>query len=244
MLFTLCFYVSFVVLVFVTSLVIWELGNRQVRIEKEKQKLADRARLGANVADIAHDIRNLTTSQILLIQVLQQFVSNKEDLVLVDDALQQSKCAQSYLSLLLGTPDVAEDISLLAMTKKVARLYGSGLQALIKIEPSTIVYCSPLGLERLLGNLVSNAAKHGTGSYIRFIETPGSLWVENRVDAPLPISAWTGDCEAKTVWEGLGLRIVKGLAQKLNIGLSFEHVEHEDGLWLRFIVEFGQCLVS
>lgn len=97
-----------------------------------------------------------------------------------------------------------------------------------------LVPVPPEALALILSNLLSNARDHGTGD-IRVRLHPGPvLTISNRAAPGAVFHARAFEKSAQSAGSGLGLGIVQKIARKEGIGLSFDIVDTNAAVTLRF----------
>ncbi|MEC4016863.1 two-component system sensor histidine kinase CseC [Streptomyces sp. H27-D2] len=207
----------------------------QLRLEAERRV----------TADIAHELRTPVTGLLTAAELLPpgrptELVRDRAQALrtLVEDVLEVAR--------LDGYAERAElqEVALGEFVSRRVKLLDS--HASIQVLRGAYVHTDPRRLERILGNLLANAARHGSA--------PVEVTVENRVirvrdhgpgfpEALLregPSRFRTGSSDRAGRGHGLGLTIAAGQARVLGARLTFRNVapEQDDGtgaiavLWL------------
>ncbi|MFG2293589.1 two-component system sensor histidine kinase CseC [Streptomyces sp. NPDC048603] len=185
-------------------------------------------------ADIAHELRTPVTGLLTAAELLPpgrptELVRDRAQAmrVLVEDVLEVAR--------LDGASERAE-LQEVALGEFVSRRVASLMpEATIRVVADEIVSTDPRRLERILGNLLANAARYG--------RPPVQVDVEGRVvrvrdhgpgfpDALLrdgPSRFRTGSTDRAGVGHGLGLTIAEGQARVLGARLTFRNVAAPGG---------------
>lgn len=186
-------------------------------------------------ADIAHELRTPVTGLLTAAELLPpgrptELVRDRAQALraLVEDVLEVAR---------LDSASERAELQEVALGEFVSRRVNSLMpEASVRIVADEIVSTDPRRLERILGNLLANAARYG--------QAPVQVDVEGRVvrvrdhgpgfpEALLregPSRFRTGSTDRAGVGHGLGLTIAEGQAKVLGARLTFRNVAAPGGL--------------
>jgi signal transduction histidine kinase len=220
------------------------IGGRRVRDETDElaravDAMADALQLRLEAerrvtADIAHELRTPVTGLVTAAELLPpgrpaELVRDRVHALrtLVEDVLEVAR--------LDGAAEEA-DLHEVALGEFVGRrVRALAPDAKVTVEEDAVVQTDPRRLERILGNLLANAARHGKppldvvvdGPFVRVRDHgpgyPGDLLREG------PSRFRTGSSDRSGSGHGLGLTIATGQARVLGARLTFRNVPESDG---------------
>jgi signal transduction histidine kinase len=220
------------------------IGGRRVRDETDElaravDAMADALQLRLEAerrvtADIAHELRTPVTGLVTAAELLppgrpSELVRDRVHALrtLVEDVLEVAR-----LDGAAEHADVSEVTLGEFVRRRVAML---APDAKVRVEQDAVIQTDPRRLERILGNLLVNAARHGAspievivdGPFVRVRDHgpgfPGDLLREG------PSRFRTGSSDRAGDGHGLGLTIATGQARVLGARLTFRNASAEDG---------------
>lgn len=220
------------------------IGGRRVRDETDElaravDAMADALQLRLEAerrvtADIAHELRTPVTGLVTAAELLppgrpSELVRDRVHALrtLVEDVLEVAR--------LDGAAEHADlqEITLGEFVRR--RVQALAPDAKVTVDEEAVVQTDPRRLERILGNLLANAARHGRplievivdGSFVRVRDHgpgfPGDLLREG------PSRFRTGSSDRSGSGHGLGLTIATGQARVLGARLTFRNAPAADG---------------
>ncbi|MEM8551797.1 MAG: ATP-binding protein [Pseudomonadota bacterium] len=128
----------------------WAFLEMRQRIERQMEQRTQM------LAGVSHDLRTLLTRFRLELALLAE--TNEVD-DLTEDVRQMEAMLEDYLAFAQADADEAvADVALEPLLKDAVR----GFDATVKADPSTLVHVRPIAMRRLVTNLVSNGARHGS----------------------------------------------------------------------------------
>ncbi|MBR1692042.1 MAG: sensor histidine kinase [Lachnospiraceae bacterium] len=233
--------------------------QKQLKLKYEQSQ----RQMKQSIADIAHDLRTPLTVLKGNLQMLKKEASltgksgdylrislEKTDLLrdMVDDFFELSVLESDRMSVELQTIPVTNYLmQFLLEHETVIRQHGLTPELRFP-EKSIFIKADPTMLERMLGNLLSNVLKYAQSSFTLSLvcedfEKYCDISFSNQVSAEYPFEvehlfdrSYQGDKARKAAGAGLGLYIVKLLAQKQGAGVSASCEEGELTLSIRFPV--------
>ncbi|MBM9508574.1 sensor histidine kinase [Actinacidiphila acididurans] len=220
------------------------IGGRRVRDETDElaravDAMADALQLRLEAerrvtADIAHELRTPVTGLVTAAELLppgrpSELVRDRVHALrtLVEDVLEVAR-----LDGAAEHPELTEVALGEFVRRRVATL---APDAKVAVEEEAVVQTDPRRLERILGNLLANAARHGRapievvvdGPYVRVRDHgpgfPPDLLREG------PSRFRTGSSDRSGSGHGLGLTIATGQARVLGARLTFRNAVPEEG---------------
>ncbi|MFF7158596.1 ATP-binding protein [Streptomyces sp. NPDC008139] len=220
------------------------IGGRRVRDETDElaravDAMADALQLRLEAerrvtADIAHELRTPVTGLVTAAELLppgrpSELVRDRVHALrtLVEDVLEVAR--------LDGAAEQA-DLQELALGEFVRRrVLALAPDASVTVAEEAVVPTDPRRLERILGNLLANAARHGgapvevvvDGPYLRVRDHGPGFPPDLLRDGPNRFR--TGSAARSGGGHGLGLTIATGQARVLGARLTFRNVPAEDG---------------
>ncbi|MCL2552137.1 MAG: HAMP domain-containing histidine kinase [Actinomycetia bacterium] len=221
-----------------------EIGGRRVRDETDElaravDAMADALQLRLEAerrvtADIAHELRTPVTGLVTAAELLppgrpSELVRDRVHALrtLVEDVLEVAR--------LDGAAEQADlaDVALGEFVRR--RVPALAPEAKVTIEEEAVVQTDPRRLERILGNLLANAGRHGRppvevvvdGPFLR-VRDHGPGFPEDLLREG-PSRFRTGSSDRSGSGHGLGLTIATGQARVLGARLTFRNAPPEDG---------------
>ena len=222
-----------------------EILLREKIYETERAEAASREK-SRFLAAASHDLRQPLHALGLYVHILEQKVKDRETLELVKRINQNSQSLQNLFNELLdlsklesGTQSISiQDVELSPLVYRVAEQYSESaaernLRLRLRVPKSACVKSDPILLERIVGNLLSNA--------VRYTEQGGILIIVRRRNGNWMLQVWdTGigisDSDQLQIFNehfqvansardrglglGLGLAITKGLCDLLEHPLA------------------------
>ncbi len=211
--------------------------QKQLKLKSEQSELA----LKQSVSDIAHDLRTPLTVIRGNLQMLAageqlsekgreylRISSDKTDTIkqMAEDFFELSVLeSDSAAPTLVHTDLTASLVDFILASEAAIRCNGTEPEIQLP-EKSVFVLAEPSMLQRMLSNLLSNTLKHGGGSFLLSLtesEDECTISFENKLkDGAQPDASqlfnrtYRGDKSRSGSGAGLGLYIVKLLAQKQN----------------------------
>ncbi|MBY8880180.1 sensor histidine kinase [Actinacidiphila acidipaludis] len=220
------------------------IGGRRVRDETDElaravDAMADALQLRLEAerrvtADIAHELRTPVTGLVTATELLppgrpSELVRDRVHALrtLVEDVLEVAR-----LDGAAEQADLAE-VPLGEFVKR--RVPVLAPEAEVRIDEDAVVQTDPRRLERILGNLLANAARHGRplievvvdGPFLR-VRDHGPGFPEDLLREG-PSRFRTGSSDRSGSGHGLGLTIATGQARVLGARLTFRNAPPEDG---------------
>lgn len=185
-------------------------------------------------ADIAHELRTPVTGLVTAAELLppgrpSELVRNRAQALrtLVEDVLEVAR--------LDGAAERA-DLQELALGEFVRRRVAvASPDATVEVPDDAVVPTDPRRLERILGNLLANAARHGRppievvvdGPYIRVRDHGPGFPAHLLRDGPSRFR--TGSSDRAGSGHGLGLTIATGQSRVLGATLTFRNIAADEG---------------
>ncbi|MEC3996224.1 HAMP domain-containing sensor histidine kinase [Actinacidiphila sp. DG2A-62] len=215
------------------------IGGRRVRDETDElaravDEMADalQRRLEAErrvTADIAHELRTPVTGLVTAAELLPagrpaELVRDRVHALrtLVEDVLEVAR--------LDGAAEHA-DLQEVALGDFVRRrVQALAPEATVVVDEDAVVQTDPRRLERILGNLLANAARHGRGPIEVVVDGPFVRVRDHGPGFPAdllregPSRFRTGSSDRAGAGHGLGLTIAAGQARVLGARLTFRNV--------------------
>lgn len=220
------------------------IGGRRVRDETDElaravDAMADALQLRLEAerrvtADIAHELRTPVTGLVTAAELLppgrpSELVRDRVHALrtLVEDVLEVAR--------LDGAAEQADliDVALGEFVRR--RVAALAPDAKVRIDEEAVIQTDPRRLERILGNLLGNAARHGASPIEVIVDGP---FVRVRDHGPGfppdllregPSRFRTGSSDRSGGGHGLGLTIATGQARVLGARLTFRNTSAEDG---------------
>lgn len=185
-------------------------------------------------ADIAHELRTPVTGLVTAAELLppgrpSELVRDRAQALrtLVEDVLEVAR--------LDGAAEQADpqDVALGEFVRR--RVATAAPEAKVDVRSEAVVRTDPRRLERVLGNLLANAARHGRppievtvdGPYIRVRDHGPGFPAELLRDGPSRFR--TGSSDRSGAGHGLGLTIATGQTRVLGARLTFRNLPEEQG---------------
>lgn len=217
--------------------------NQTMQKENKLSCIKKEERLKESVSNISHDLRTPLTSITGYLQLLQKMELTDEQREYVDISLSRGRYLQNLIqdfyeiSLIEGKESIPK-ITKINLDNILAEMLLSFTEqfedkgitpAITFLNTPTYVMADETMLKRIITNLISNALRYGSGTFE--IELSKHEYVEvifqNKMNHPKNIDAarlfekfYTVDLSRSQSGSGLGLYIVKLLAEKMNGTIS------------------------
>jgi len=184
------------------------------------------------LAGIAHDMRTYLTR----LRLRAEFIADPDQLRRAEQDLDQMSALLEDNLLFAGIDRTRAGerrrLDLAALTRDLADARVDGDRIRLDLGPPALVEADPGGLERIFGNLVDNALRHATRIDIAVIREEGRIIWRFDDDGPgVPTEEIAGlgrayhrldpSRDRRTGGAGLGLAIVRALAEAMHGRLSF-----------------------
>lgn len=213
------------------------------RLQKKNQIfiLKREMRLKESISNISHDLRTPLTSILGYLQLLQKTELTEEQREYLDISLSRSRYLQAliqdfYEISLLETKSCVPNVKKIHLDPLLVEVVLSFTEQLeekrivpkiVYAQAPTYVMADEMMLKRIFTNIVSNALRYGTGELVIEIQESDENGIvlsfqnkvvqENQIDADrLFEKFYTADASRNQSGSGLGLYIVKLLAEKIN----------------------------
>jgi signal transduction histidine kinase len=184
-------------------------------------------------ADIAHELRTPVTGLVAAAGLLppgrpSELVQDRAQALrtLVEDVLEVAR---------LDGAEERADLQEVVLPEFVRRrVRGLAPQATVRVLRDSWVHTDPRRLERILGNLLTNAERHGRAPVEVTVDGPRLLIRDHGPGFPVellrdgPSRFRTGSSDRAAQGHGLGLTIATGQARVLGATLSFRNEATED----------------
>ncbi len=191
------------------------------------------------IANVSHDMRTPLTAVKGYLQMLERVPYDPDDRESYDMAVKhvnvmQQRVEQFFEYSYYVSRDDAPDLSPINLTNEIVEsileffpLYEErGRKIVFDREKPAIISADKSMLRRILQNLLNNSLRHSVGDTFVSIRDDNALVVGNKVRDPAEIDVtklfdrfYTAD-KARTTSTGLGLSIVRLLADKMNAEVS------------------------
>lgn len=222
-----------------------EILLREKIYETERAEAASREK-SRFLAAASHDLRQPLHALGLYVHILEQKVKDRETLELVKRINQNSQSLQNLFNELLdlsklesGTQSISiQDVELSPLVYRVAEQYSESaaernLRLRLRVPKSACVKSDPILLERIVGNLLSNAVRYTEqGGILIIVRRRNDNWVLQVWDTGIGISdsdqskifnehyQVANSARDRMLGLGLGLAITKGLCDLLEHPLA------------------------
>ncbi|MBS0447185.1 MAG: hypothetical protein JSR59_14700 [Proteobacteria bacterium] len=203
-----------------------DLQERQLRFERERAML---------LAGVSHDLRSPLGRIRMAAELLPEgasIVARRE--AIIRNVKSCDRLIESFLDFVRsGELGFDETVDLAATARSATASFGRPAGELRIEAPSTLPWphANRLLIERLVANLVDNALKHGEAPVtVRVGEDPEAAWLEVEdagtglapdAGAQVQEAFVRGDASRGTPGTGLGLAVVRQVAQRLGGSVSF-----------------------
>ncbi|WP_225848135.1 HAMP domain-containing sensor histidine kinase [Streptomyces sp. HPF1205] len=220
------------------------IGGRRVRDETDElaravDAMADALQLRLEAerrvtADIAHELRTPVTGLVTAAELLppgrpSELVRDRVHALrtLVEDVLEVAR--------LDGAAEQADLVEVALGEFVRRRVAALAPDAKVRVDEEAVIQTDPRRLERILGNLLVNAARHGAAPIEVVVDGPFVRVRDHGPGFPAdllregPSRFRTGSSDRSGVGHGLGLTIATGQARVLGARLTFRNASAEEG---------------
>jgi nitrogen fixation/metabolism regulation signal transduction histidine kinase len=210
----------------VICLAAWGSGVRRVEVELELEKLMPDAVVGKDYRRILHDVK----CPLAAIRMSADVISMRGDQELVQIGTEIKQCSEKINKLIesVNALELVQEIDLEDAIQEGIFLYGCGTPVMSSVVSGTKIACIPVYLDRLIGNIISNAVRH---------RTPGSDVVVKPVSKNGKGFVVTNEVNyrvgCKDAGKGEGLGIIKASAWKLGARVRSSCCKRDGGWWYR-----------
>lgn len=186
----------------------WLSGKRRVEAEQEIRRMMPDALVGKDYRRILHDAKG----PLAAIRMSADVISMRGDQDLAQIGTEIKQCSEKINSLIesVNALELVQEVDLEDAIREGIYLYSCGTPVMSSVVSGTMIACIPVYLDRLIGNIISNAVRHrapGSDVVVKPIKRNGKGFVvTNEVGHRV-------DC--KDVGKGEGLGIIKSSAWKL-----------------------------
>lgn len=232
--------------------------NQAFQKEQKLSLIKEEHHFKETISNISHDLRTPLTSIIGYLQLLQKTELTDEQKEYINISLSRARYLQtlirefyeiSILESKNNTP-ILEKINLGNILTKIILSFSEQLEErnitpyITSTHTPFYVLADETMLKRMITNLVANAIRYGRGALRMdlFEEDDIQMTFQNEVEHGQSINAarlfekfYTADSSRNSAGSGLGLYIVKVLAEKMGGSVSANLDDHRLTIQLRFI---------
>ncbi len=195
--------------------------------------------LNETLKDIVHDINTPIMSALINLKILKSKYSHDEDLERLEVAIKQMANLYENLQYILKeTKKYKEDVNVKELIEKELKILSKmypDITVRTKLE-KVIISTDKRGLERIVSNLLTNAFKHNIkNGYVEIVLNKKELIIKNsskKIENPDMIFERYYRESQRGI--GIGLSIVKKLAEELNFKLKVNIKENTFIIKLKF----------
>ncbi len=199
------------------------------------------------VKDILHDINTPLSSLRINLNILEKRYGEERSVLRMHNAIETIESLQANLKAFLyhqpGTKEVFSLNEMMERKLEYFRLLYPDLHYEMKIDPQLMVECNRHALQRILENLLSNAGKYNKKrGMVRIVAEGNLLRIEDSGQGiENPQRVFERFYKESERGLGLGLHIVRKLADELGIGIQ---IESELGKGTRVELDLSQVIVG
>lgn len=227
----------------VICLAAWNAASRrilaekeQARAEEERAKLVPDAIVGRDYRRLLHDIRG----PLQTIRMAAGLLTLRGDSELDEVSASVTDCAKLIDGLVesINSMDLAQDMVIVDSIRNCAKLYGNGAEISIDVDREMELFCIPMVLDRMIGNIISNAAKHRarySEVIIKGLDDGRGFSVVNKTSNRVDTESLWGIDKRKS---GLGMGIIKSMAAELGVTVTAECTKAYKGWLFRMEVKW------
>lgn len=220
----------------VICVVAWRAGVRRVRAEEEKKEMVPDAIVGRDYRRIFHDIKSPLTAVRMSADLLLLGWDSDTDVSHINNTTYEvgeaiNEAVVRILKLMesVSSPDAVQEVNVAEVVRVCVYIYGKKAPISVVMQDGATIVCVPILLNRLVGNILSNAVRHRTPNSLVTISGEYSgigFCVANSI---------ANEVDCNSIWENAdpastsGMGIIKSIADELGLDVVIRCVKNGVG---------------